>query len=154
MRNFGVSSIPTLVNGDFETDEGWVLNHLAVYVDVASGTLHVHSGSRSVRVGIPPGEPGSDIYSSVAQTFVMPSGDTAALRLWVYPIGEGDDPDDWHYVSLRDELGASRSLDHWQSDARVWELREYDLSDQIAQLAGQTVTLYIGTRNDGDDDTA
>ncbi|MCP4592571.1 MAG: hypothetical protein GY842_17705, partial [bacterium] len=154
MRNFGASSISVLVNGDFETDEGWVLNQLAVYVDVVSGTLHVHSGSRSVRVGIPPGEPGSDIYSSVAQTFVMPSGDTAALRLWVYPIGEGDDPDDWHYVSLRDELGATRSLDHWQSDARAWELREYDLSDQIAQLAGQTVTLYIGTRNDGDDDTA
>jgi len=74
--------------------------------------------------------------------------------LWVYPIGEGGDLEDGHYVNLRDESGDYYSLDLWQSDARAWELREYDLSDHVAQLAGQTVTLYIGTRNDGDDDTA
>jgi hypothetical protein len=86
-----------LVNGGFETGEGWVLNRLAVYVSVNDGAGLVHSGSRSVRVGIPPGEPGRYVYSSVAQTSVVLSGDTAVLRLWVYPVGEPADPDDWHY---------------------------------------------------------
>ena len=90
----------------------------------------------------------------MAQTFVMPSGDTATLRLWVYPISEGDDLEDWHYVSLRDELGVNHALDQWQSDAQAWELREYDLNEHVVQLAGQTVTLYIGTRNDDNDDTS
>ncbi len=57
-------------------------------------------------------------------------------------------------MSLRDESGTNYVLDQWQSDAQAWELREYDVSDHGAQLAGQTVTLYIGTWNDGDDDTA
>jgi hypothetical protein len=139
-----------LVNGGFESDGGWVLNRLATY-----DTTNVYSGTRSVRVGIPPGEPGSDAYSSVAQTFTMSACATATLRLWAYPIGEGDDPDDYHYVSLRDESGAFHALDgHWQSDAREWVERQYDLSAYAASHVNQAVTLYIGTRNDGDDDTA
>jgi hypothetical protein len=149
MRGFGGDQVSVLVNGGFETDEGWVLNRLAIY-----NADQVHSGSRSVRVGIPPGEPGINTYSSVAQTFVMPSGTAAMLELWVYPIGEGGDGGDWHYVSLRDESGAHYALDLWQSDAQEWERREYDLSAYTASLAGQAVTLYIGTRNDGDDETA
>jgi len=153
MRGCAVGGGPCadlLVNGGFESDEGWVLNRLATY-----DATNVYSGTRSVRVGIPPGEPGSDAYSSVAQTFTMPACATATLRLWAYPIGEGDDPDDYHYVSLRDESGALHALDgRWQSDARDWLERQYDLSAYAASHAGQAVTLYIGARNDGDDDTA
>ncbi len=136
---------PVLLNGGFETDEGWVLNQLAVY-----DTVRVHTGLRSARVGIPHGEPGSDAYSSVAQTFVVPSNGAVTLQLWVYPISEGDDSGDYHYVSLRDEADGYHTLDHWQSDAQEWEQRQYDLGSYL----GQTVTLYIGARNDGDDDTA
>nr|HID12648.1 hypothetical protein [Anaerolineae bacterium] len=145
MRNFERSQVPTLVNSGFETDEGWVLNRLAIY-----DTEQVHSGLRSVRVGIPPGEPGGYAYSSVAQTFAVPAGATATLSLWVYPIGEGNDSGDWHYISLYDQAGNYHALDVWQSDVRAWEQRQYNLSAYL----GQTVTLYIGTRNDGDDDTA
>jgi hypothetical protein len=144
MRRFEGSQAAPLLNGGFETDEGWVLNRLAVY-----DSTNVHSGGRSARVGIPPGEPGSDSYSSVAQTFVVPTGVAAALRLWVYPIGEENDPDDYHYVSLRDQSDVTHALDRFQSDARAWEQRAHDLSPYL----GQAVTLYIGTRNDGDDDT-
>ncbi|MDY7080747.1 MAG: fibronectin type III domain-containing protein [Chloroflexota bacterium] len=134
-----------LLNGGFESDEGWVLNQLATY-----DTTNVHSGEQSMRVGISPGEPGDDTYSSVAQVVALPSGSQAVLQLWVYPIGEESDSDDWHYVSLRDESDTYYALDHWHSDARAWERREYDLSAYL----GQVVTLYVGTRNDGDDDTA
>ncbi len=147
MRNFegGGECTDVLVNGGFELDEGWVLNRLATY-----DTTNVHSGARSARVGIPPGEPGSDAYSSVAQEVTLPGGNEATLWLWVYPISEESDPDDWHYVSLWDQSDVYHALDHWQSDARTWEQRQYDLSAYL----GQTVTLYVGTRNDGDDDAA
>jgi bacillopeptidase F (M6 metalloprotease family) len=49
-----------------------------------------------------------------------------------------------------DSEGVYHALDHWQSDAQDWELRQYDLSAYV----GQTVTVYVGTRNDGDDDTS
>ncbi|MBL7064659.1 MAG: fibronectin type III domain-containing protein [Anaerolineae bacterium] len=148
MRNAeggGSTCAGVLVNGGFESGEGWVINRLAAYE-----TSRVHSGARGVRVGIPPGEPGDGAYSSVAQTVPLPAGSGATLRLWVYPIGEGDDPGDWHYVGLSDSSGNYHFLDAWQSDARAWEQREYDLGAYV----GQTVTVYIGTRNDGDDDTA
>ncbi|MFQ6100273.1 MAG: fibronectin type III domain-containing protein [Anaerolineae bacterium] len=141
----GSACAGVLTNGGFESDGGWVLNRLAAY-----DTVNVYYGARSVRVGIPPGESGDDAYSSVAQAVALPGGSDATLRLWVYPIGEGDDVGDWHYVGLRDQSGVYHALDHWQSDARAWEQRQYDLSAYL----GQTVTLYVGTRNDGDDDTA
>jgi len=134
-----------IVNGGFESDEGWTLNRLAAY-----DTTVVHSGARSARVGIPPGEPGEAAYSSVSQVIAVTGGSSAALRVWVYPIGEGDDLGDYHYIGLRDGAGVYHSLDHWSSDGRAWERREYDLSAYL----GQTITLYIGVRNDGDDDTA
>jgi hypothetical protein len=145
VRRFEGSRATALVNGGFETDEGWVLNRLAVY-----DSTNVHSGGRSARVGIPPGEPGIDSYSSVAQTFAVPVGLTATLQLWAYPIGEENDPDDYHYVSLRDQSDVTHALDRFQSDARAWEQRAYDLSAYL----GQTVTLYVGTRNNVGDDTA
>jgi len=148
MRSFeggGDTCTDVLVNGGFESDGGWVLNSLAVY-----NTGQVHAGGRSARLGILPGEPGDSVYSSVAQTVVLPVGSTATFRLWVYPIGEGGDTGDRHYVGLSDQSGGYHSLDTWRSDARIWEQREYDLSAYL----GQTVTLYVGTMNDGDDDTA
>jgi len=147
-RNYTAGQSPcndVLVNGGFESDGGWTLNQLAVY-----DTTVVHDGLRSARVGIPPGESGSALFSSVAQVITLPTGSSATLYVWVYPIGEGGDPGDYHYIGLRDGSSVYHGLDHWSSDARAWELRTYDLSAYL----GQTVTLYIGTRNDGDDDTA
>jgi hypothetical protein len=119
------------------------------------------SGARSARVGIPLGEPGSDSYSSVAQTVALPSatllppGTMGTLRLWSYSINEGDDADDWHYVSLRDQDHNYYAVDgQFRSDDRQWVLREYDLGAYVISHAGESITLYIGTRNDDDDDTA
>jgi hypothetical protein len=147
-RNYAAGQAPCsdlLLNGGFESDGGWTLNQLAIY-----DTAVVHDGLRSARVGIPPGEPGSALFSSVAQAVTLPSGSNATLYVWTYPIGEGNDLGDYHYIGLRDGSNVYHGLDHWSSDARTWELRIYDLSAYL----GQTVTLYIGTRNDGDDDTA
>lgn len=134
-----------IVNGGFESDAGWTLNKLAIYQ-----TDQVRSGARSARVGIPPGEPGVYIYSSINQTVELPAGRSGALRLWVYPVSENNDPDDLHYVWLEDQWGGSHALELTTSDSREWTPGEYDLTDYL----GQTVTIWIGAKNDGDDDTA
>jgi hypothetical protein len=141
--------VDALVNGEFESDDAWAFSNQATY---NTDPTFVRSGLRSARVGIPPGEPGGGgtVYSSVRQAVTLPVGGSAILRLWLYPISEGNDPDDLHYVTLRDGAGQLHWLDSGTGDGRTWEGRVYDLSD----YAGQTVTLYVGARNDGDDDTA
>ncbi len=137
---------PGLLNGGFETDEGWTLNRLAAYT-----TTLARSGVRSVRLGIPPGEPGQYVYSSVSQTFVVPA-EATTLTLWVYMESEGD-PDDLFYVSLRVADGQLHFLGTWRPGDGAegqWVRRQYDLRP----YAGQQVTLYIGVKNDGDDLTA
>jgi len=134
-----------VVNGGFEASDGWVLNNLAVY-----DTTRFHSGARSMRVGIPPGQPGVYAFSSIAQTMALPAGGSAQLSLWLYPIGEALDPGDWHYIALFDQWNNYYLLDKWTSNGQAWEQRAYDLS----AYAGRTVTIYIGTQNDGDNETS
>ncbi len=136
-----------IVNGGFESDAGWVLNQLAIY-DTAPAP--VRSGERSVRVGIPPGGSGIYSYSSVTQTVSLPMGSAGLLRFWAYAINEADDSGDLHYIWLAESGEGYEALDQTTSDGRYWEQREYDLSRYL----GRTVTLYIGVKNDGDDDTA
>ena len=137
--------VDAITNGGFERDEGWAMHAPATY-----HTQQVHSGSGSARVGIPAGEPGVNTYSSVAQTVALPAGGTAVLTVWAYHVSEANDPGDWHYIGLRDQSSVYHALDQLQSAQQVWEQRQYDVSSFL----GQAVTLYFGTRNDGDDDTA
>ncbi|MGD2104009.1 MAG: N-acetylmuramoyl-L-alanine amidase, partial [Anaerolineae bacterium] len=135
-----------IVNGGFEWDGGWALNNLAIYQ-----TGQVHSGAQSARVGIPPGDPDSYSYSSVSQEVTLPTGSSATLRMWVYPISENNDPGDLHYVWLHDESGGSHPLDTTTTDSREWTYREYP---GLTDFLGQAVTISIGAKNDGDGDTA
>jgi hypothetical protein len=86
----------------------------------------------------------------VAQTVFVPSGTSGTLRLWVYAFDESSSGADWNYVGIRDEMSVYHSLDSWTSNAQAWEEREYDVSAYL----GQTVTVYVGTFNNGDEDTA
>ena len=68
------------------------------------------------------------------------------MRLWVYPISEGNDPGDLHYVWLDDGHGVGHPLDLSTVDTREWTQREYDVTDFL----GQTVKISVGAYNDGD----
>ncbi|MBC7226037.1 MAG: hypothetical protein H5T61_02215 [Thermoflexales bacterium] len=143
LRDAAADPPPGLLNGSFETDDGWTLNRLAAY----DASL-ARSGARSMRLGIPPGEPGQYVYSSVSQRFVVPQGPAVTLSLWVY-LRTGGDRDDLFYVSLYDESGQYQLLDSWRPGdlpEGVWVERRVDMSP----YAGQRVTLYIGVKNDGD----
>ncbi|MCS7282019.1 MAG: hypothetical protein NZ769_01460 [Anaerolineae bacterium] len=147
LRNFAAVSPSALVNGNFETDEGWTLGNLATYDPSLA-----RSGARSMRLGIPPGEPGRYVYSSISQTFVVPEGPAVTLSLWAY-IRTGGDRDDLFYVSLYDGSGQYRLLDSWRPGdlpENTWVERKVDLTS----YAGQRITLYIGVKNDGDNQTA
>ncbi len=137
--------VDVIVNGGFETDGGWVLNALAVYDPEQART-----GAQSARVGVPPGELSDPVYSSVVQTVDLPASGAATLRLWIYPVLEGDDEGDRFYVSLTDEADARHLLKIWSSNERAWTQQEYDLSAYL----GQRVTLYIGAINDGGEGSA
>ncbi|MGD1995447.1 MAG: fibronectin type III domain-containing protein [Anaerolineae bacterium] len=139
MRSFELST-DVIVNGGFEINEGWILNQLAVY-----DPTNARSDARSARVGILDPDLNAYSYSSVRQTATLPAGSRATLSLWVYPVG--DDPGDSHYVTMFDEGDAYHNLGTWaaDTDSQIWQQREYDLSAYV----GQTVDLYIGTKNDG-----
>jgi len=118
LRNFEPPlAPPQFVNGGFETDEGWTLNHLAVYEDTFA-----HEGARSVRLGILPGNLGSYVYSSVSQSFLVPDSPTVPLGLWVYPRSDGD-IGDLYYVSLYDQEGRYHSLGTWRPGEDLYDIR-------------------------------
>ncbi len=147
LRNYA-TTIPGctfILDSDFETEGSWVYNNLAFRV-----TDIVHQGTYAARVGIPPGQPGQSVYSSISQTLTLPEGVVSAtLRLWAYPVAE-ELTGDYHYVTLHNMEGESQVLSTHTTDDRTWQTREFDLS----AYAGQSISLFIGARNDGDDDTA
>jgi len=132
-----------ITNGGFETDAGWLFNPPTGYDTYV--TSRSHNGLRSALVGHDTAP-----YSSVRQQVTLPQGSSAQLRLWLYPISEGSDPDDLHYIWLRDQSWDSHPLELTTSDAREWTPAEYDVSAYL----GQTVTIFVGAINDRDGNTA
>lgn len=154
MRDYTVSDDPpvtaceTVMQSGFESAENWIYGQRALRVQDL-----VHTGSWAARVGIPPDEPGdgSASYSSIAVSLTLPA-DAAEITLtyWDYAMAEDIDTGDYHYVGLRDAENSWHALYTGREDRWTWQAAEQDLS----AFAGQTVTLYWGTKNDGDDSTA
>jgi hypothetical protein len=136
-----------LLASGFESEGAWTYNSAAERVQEP-----VHEGAWAARVGPAPGTAasGSIVYSSIAHALSLPAGRTITLHYWAYPLSEGNDGDDLHYVSLWDASGAVQILSTLTSNAQTWEARELDLS----AYAGQEVTLFFGVKNDGDGERA
>ena len=133
-----------LVNGGFESDEGWVFSNTRW--PGSYSTEVVHSGNRSARLGI---VDGVDRYSfsSVWQSVTIPAdARRATLTYWVYPISDDVFPTDLQLVLVLNPrfqviTYAHRTL----SDAQQWIERSYDMTPFI----GRTVTVYFGVVNRG-----
>ena len=161
-----------MINGGFETDEGWWFPD----TDYPAGysTDQAHSGSRSMRVGIMDWNDNTYSYSSGWQMVTIPASVASArLRFCKYPTdpgpgggcGGGDEPlqegvpprgdprtmllsADAQFVMILDENGNYLETLDWQSsNARVWMCKEYDLT----HYAGRAIWLYFGVFNDGVD---
>ncbi len=136
-----------LLGSDFESDnDGWNFGNA-----VERSTAQAHGGSYAVEAGLLPGESGGGarLYSSIYRTLTLPDDGTTRLDLWLYPLAE-ESSGDLQYVILKDASGLSHTLYSGLSNAQQWEAMSFDLS----AYNGQSVTLYIGVMNDGDDATA
>ncbi len=143
-----------ILNGGFETDEGWLINDTTY---PATYTLAlVHSGSRAMQIGVPAGgdDPAGTTYSSVDQTVPLPAtcGSSApctiTLHYWAY-LTTQDDAGDLQYVIVVDLLGGEGNWSFVQTevtDSGGWVERTVDLS----AYAGKTIALRFGVKNDGD----
>jgi len=136
-----------MVNGGFESEAGWSIN--ATPIPAAYSTAQVHSGTRSMRLGLVPPADGVFSFSSVDQTIPLPAGVSATLIFWLYPINENTDDGDLQYLGLYDKEGTWTTLWSGQLNTQSWTSLQIDLTPYL----GQVVNLRFSVKNDGDDDT-
>ena len=110
-------------------------------------TDEVHSGSRSLRVGIVDASKNVAGYSEARQRVTVSwNCKTCLVRFWLYPTGGTIDNKDIQIVSLLDNnLKQKERLVTMRSNSSKWEFYEFDLT----KYRGQTVWLYFGVYNDG-----
>jgi serine protease len=130
-----------LLNGGFEGAGGWTVGGalLPRYT-----TDRVHSGSRSLLLGITTG-PDYYSYSSTWQYVTIPAGvRRATLSFWYYPISRDSYPRDVQ-MALVMVGGQTVRVMYELSDAQAWLSRSYDLTP----YAGQQVRVYFTALNGG-----
>ncbi len=161
------------VNGGFETDAGWLIKSnpvLAAYV-----TSPVHSGSRSMRTGIPAGGANTYSYSPIEQAVTFPAGlVSAALSFWRYSVNgdvgtavaAGWQPDvaalprteaeqaesqaaaDYFYAIAILPDGTIDYLFTESSNAAAWQAKTVTLN--VSRYAGKSIRFQFGTYNNGE----
>ena len=134
-----------LVNGDFETDEGWYIGWTqrpAVY-----STEIVHSDARSMRLGI------TDLsdypsWSSIWQKVTIPfDAYYATLSFWYYPISQETTGYDWQEARILDaNLYPLQQIMKITSNSQTWTYHSFDL----LPYRGQTIAIYFNVYNDGE----
>ena len=153
-----------ITNGGFESDGDWEL--ITTPYPAGYTTATVHSGNRSMRVGIV--EPADNLYShSIAQQTVTIPADaiSVTLRFWLYPM-TGESPasltplahplaatiqeavlaSDRQYVLVLNEYDQwIRTLIWQRTDDLQWTSHQFDMEVH----AGKTIKLQFGAYNDG-----
>jgi len=152
-----------VANPSFEENAAWQIN--VNEFPAAYWWGFGHSGSRSMRIGIPGAAENRTSYSSVQQTVAIPSPlASARLGYWLYPqtsetVAALTPPpvvptssrdraklsDDAQMVLLFDRYGQQTVLRFMRENPGRWVYYEDDLS----AFRGQTVTLYFGVFNNG-----
>jgi len=134
-----------ITDGRFDTDTAWTVPGTNPRPGRYTAELAL-SPSRSMLLGLKPGEPDVRSYSSASQTVSIPANaNQATLSFWIYPVS-GLDSDDRQECLLLNESGAVKAvLLRINSNAGLWEHYVLDLS----AYAGQTVRVYFNAYNDG-----
>jgi len=134
-----------LVNGGFETDDGWQISSTDHPAGYHTGV--VRSGRRSMRVGIDIGD-NVRSYSSVWQEIALPAdAPDPELGFW-YRADSTDTAGDRFYVRLEDTNGAVlESVPELRINVTDWTYRELSLAD----YRGTIIRVRLGAYNDGGD---
>jgi hypothetical protein len=133
-----------LLNGGFETDEGWTFGDTPVRGGY--DTSIARSGNRSARLGVV-GPPDRYSFTSAWQKAVIPSdAKQVTLTTHIFPVSQ-DQPgrDAQNVLILNSGFRIIRRLASGISNSQTWEVRSYDLTD----LRGQTIYIYFGVFNNG-----
>ena len=134
-----------MVNGDFEQEGGW--NIVETAVPATFTTSQTHQGSRAIQLGSDTTTSAS--FSSLSQQIQLPAtARSATLSYWQYPASSDVDGGDTQSAAIYDEtFAAIQQTLLWETaNQQAWEHKTYDLS----QFLGQTIFLYFGVVNDGD----
>ncbi len=133
-----------LVNGGFETDEAWYIGWTqrpAVY-----STEVVHSGARSMRLGITD-QGDYPSYSSIWQQVTIPfDASYATLSFWYYPLSQDVIELDWQEALILDvNFYVLDQVMKINSNGQTWTRHTFDLMS----YRGQTIAIYFNVYNDG-----
>ncbi len=133
-----------LLNGSFESDEGWIFGDTPIRGGYESSIAH--SGNRSARVGATTG-PDIFSFSSVWQRVTIPpEASQVTLNAFIYPVSQNPVGGDHQNIMIMNEnFRVIRKLSQELSNSQSWESRSYDLSD----LRGRTIYVYFGVVNLG-----
>jgi hypothetical protein len=158
-----------IVNGSFETETAWTTFNTPFPADYSS--LIAHTGSWSMRTGIPDAVDNVYSWSSANQQMTLPAGAASiTLRLWVYRISdyvkaeqlapkpkgtrvaefgpprEAVAEGDAQYVFVLDSAGDLLQTLMWDlQNNQQWVELPFDLT----AYSGRTIQIHIGTYNDG-----
>lgn len=135
-----------VVNGDFEQQTGW--NRVETAVPATYTTTQTHQGSWAIQLGSNnPNTPAS--FSSLSQQIQLPTtASSATLTYWLHPTSNDLDNGDIQSVALYDETFTTiqQTLLWNLSNEQAWIRQTHDLTSFL----GQTIFLYFGVVNDGD----
>jgi hypothetical protein len=136
-----------IVNGGFETDEAWYIGWTqrpAIY-----STEIVHSGARSMRLGITD-QGDYPSYSSLWQKVTIPfDASYATLSFWYYPLSQDSNEGDWQEAQILDtNLFRLAQVMKVNSNSQTWMYHTFDLMP----YRGQTIAIYFNVHNDGEGD--
>jgi len=132
-------------NGGFEDETAWLIGPTprpARYTGEQA-----HSGSRSLLLGLRPGEGDVRSYSSARQILSLPpDAGSLTLTFWYLPVSDLDEGDRQECLLLDEGGHMLATLMRGNINAAEWSQKSYDLG----AYAGQTVAVYFNAYNDGD----
>lgn len=138
-----------IVNGGFETAGAWKIGSTAYPAAYVAAPNPVHSGLRSIRLGIVPPQTDLNTFSSVAQVMSIPAtATTASISFWYYALST--DPagglDRQELILLNPWTNATVAV-LWRVTQNIgaWQSLTFDLTPYI----GQTLMIYFNARNSG-----
>jgi hypothetical protein len=133
-----------LVNGGFESDEGWAFGDTPVRAAYSDEV--VLGGNRALKLGITSG-PDRYSYTSASQRVTIPpDARQVVLTANIYPMSQDVRGGDLQNILvLNDRFRVVDTLSQSLSDSRQWQPVTFDLS----HLKGRTVYIYFGVFNRG-----
>jgi hypothetical protein len=135
-----------LANGGFETDEGWQIGLFFVSRPADYSTEVVHSGARSMRLGITD-QADAYSYSPIWQEVTIPLNVSyAALSFWYYPLSHDSIEHDWQEAMILDaNYYFLAQVMKVNSNSQTWTYHTFNL----LPYRGQTIVIRFNVYNDG-----